>query len=660
MKTENTKSVPATIVKSLSFVFKMASSLLLIALFSFLFSSQSFATTWSCEKKTIPVDEYLPFDEIQSLYSSTEECWIQADNNIKNEASRMGTYIMPNFEAVCPSGYNDCYCGYGITGGNAKTVSEGQTCGTKPGNFWVIFTYSETDKRCEEQEDNEVNRVAAEFGGYTIYSTKESCEASPDFRGYWVILKDANNNPKCFSTTLKPTDGIYYTDEQRCKTAIDNQTIDRWILDRYDSNGQAICKAVAETYGTSSVKYYGSKSQCESIETINYSQNKIIDCYRYNPNTNKCEFNDTYRASSCYTSREPFSTKSSCETMNNSLISCVNICMDTASGDTNSDCAQKCNQHTCYYVETGKNLVRSCESGVFSNPCSSYDGNDLFDTMDACEATLPTPTPGTGGTPGQAGACVAIHYCDQLYDYNEGEWSFTNVCVNQNPAIDRTQLTVDQARAQQMANDSCKCVQLDLLDGRNSSCHNGHINGDMSTLKKSAVACPNVSCQPTNVTPTNPPAPTPTPVPTNPPVMSCNSTCTTDAQCQAVDSRFKCEVAGDLGKRCRLASNPSSSNCQPAVGPMCTSITLNNLNNPAATTQDPNLGDAFTLTCGEVPGAQRYIFRVTQPDGTQVNLNATGRTSESFTVKMTGPHSAQCQICTGADSASCLPYESVY
>lgn len=159
--------------------------------------------------------------------------------------------------------------------------------------------------------------------------------------------------------------------------------------------------------------------------------------------------------------------------------------------------------------------------------------------------------------------------------------------------------------------------------------------------------------------PTQPsPQPSPQSSPTPPPVLSCNSVCSTDAQCQAVDSRFSCVAVNDSNaRRCRLTSNPTSNTCQPAVGPMCMSISMNNLSNPTAGTADPEIGDAITLTCGEVQGAVSYIFRVLQADGTITNLAATGRTSESFTIAQSGQHRAQCQICTGATADTCLPYE---
>jgi hypothetical protein len=181
----------------------------------------------------------------------------------------------------------------------------------------------------------------------------------------------------------------------------------------------------------------------------------------------------------------------------------------------------------------------------------------------------------------------------------------------------------------------------------------GQLCGEFSIMNSCGGGTP-----PPTTPPTNPPSPQPTPSPTPSPAMACNSVCTTDAQCQAVDSRFSC-VQRNNNKRCRLTSNPDSNTCQPAVGPMCLSISMNNLSNPTADSADPEIGDAITLTCGEVAEAQRYIFRITQANGAVTNLLATGRTSESFTIADAGGYVAQCQICTGASDDTCLPYEPI-
>jgi hypothetical protein len=156
--------------------------------------------------------------------------------------------------------------------------------------------------------------------------------------------------------------------------------------------------------------------------------------------------------------------------------------------------------------------------------------------------------------------------------------------------------------------------------------------------------------------PNNPNPPTPPPTNPPPPVFQCNTPCSTDTECKGADSRFVCHTVSEGNKRCRLADNLSSDRCQPAA-PQCLSIKLNNVSNPTAGTADPKIGENITLTCGEVSGAQRYIFLITEPDGELATPSATGRVSAQYTITKTGKHYAQCQICTGAASTSCLPFE---
>lgn len=114
-----------------------------------------------------------------------------------------------------------------------------------------------------------------------------------------------------------------------------------------------------------------------------------------------------------------------------------------------------------------------------------------------------TPSPTSGGAcngtsctaPG--GGCIAIHDCDSL-DSN-------GHCTELNP-----QVTTSPVDAQQTANNLCKCVQVDVLNGQNNSCTNGHINGDISTLIGSSTVCPNNGCG------TGGPGPTPSPTTGNP------------------------------------------------------------------------------------------------------------------------------------------------
>jgi hypothetical protein len=123
-----------------------------------------------------------------------------------------------------------------------------------------------------------------------------------------------------------------------------------------------------------------------------------------------------------------------------------------------------------------------------------------------------------------------------------------------------------------------------------------------------------------------------------------------------------CSSAASVNQNCNveIASSSPPPSPTPSPGPQCLSIALNNISNPsAAATTDPKIGETINFTCGEVAGAARYIFRVRRPDGTITALASTGRNSANMTVDASGMYAAQCQICTGADEASCHAFEQL-
>jgi penicillin-binding protein 1C len=61
-------------------------------------------------------------------------------------------------------------------------------------------------------------------------------------------------------------------------------------------------------------------------------------------------------------------------------------------------------------------------------------------------------------------------------------------------------------------------------------------------------------------TPSPSPSPSPSPTPTPASVTGCNTSCTTDAQCTALNPLLSCSVA--QGNKCRLTSNPALATCQ--------------------------------------------------------------------------------------------------
>lgn len=182
------------------------------------------------------------------------------------------------------------------------------------------------------------------------------------------------------------------------------------------------------------------------------------------------------------------------------------------------------------------------------------------------------------------------------------------------------------------------CGQFDQVCVGGSK--NGHLCGDFSIY--------NNTCSGTPGTPGTPEEPV---------TYFCTSPCTTDAQCQTADSRFRCALTKNGNKRCRLGSNPASTTCQPAVGPMCMSISMSKADGTNQTANNWKAGDAVRFTCGTVQGASRYIFRVIKPDNSIVTLNSTGAVSAPYTLDIGGRFRAQCQICTGAGTDTCLPFE---
>lgn len=93
-------------------------------------------------------------------------------------------------------------------------------------------------------------------------------------------------------------------------------------------------------------------------------------------------------------------------------------------------------------------------------------------------------------------------------------------------------------------------------------------NPTSESLNCPLTGCLNVAeCAPTSTpTPTSTPRPTATPTPrptvTPTPVVGCNELCSSNARCSSLD--YICFTVGEEN-RCRLATNPTNSSCQPAA-----------------------------------------------------------------------------------------------
>ncbi len=124
-----------------------------------------------------------------------------------------------------------------------------------------------------------------------------------------------------------------------------------------------------------------------------------------------------------------------------------------------------------------------------------------------------------------------------------------------------------------------------------------------------------------------------------------------------------------IGTSCASAENVNTS-CnfeytrQIPPGPQCLALWMASTENPTVSLTNPHVGDSILLGCGQVQGAARYVFRVTEPDGNVVNLQpldvtAAPRTSQAYTITKQGRHYAQCQICTGQADSTCFAYETL-
>ncbi len=568
-------------------------------------------------------------------------------------------------EAECAASAPNICCG--ADGGVMNTWTSPANCATLS-NSRVLSEFT-TAQACQDSSDATIVCCQNAAGGKSLMQ-KNTC-LSPMINGT-VIPGYTSSDTACKLSTLgtnsvccyDPANGnTSWISERDCKAKADT-------IKSYDENncntlsGFGCCK-----YGTQGLSWT-SKTNCRELfnGSIDSSKTTAITCSANSDPTTVC----------CYVPQSgagQIRTKAVCEAGNNGqnkvvagaatqsdsactasitcdfvgANNCVNGLRCTASDVVGSKrpSGGSCNSDN---IDTGgNNIGATCTQ--LSQECGSERGAGFTDTCcgnGVCQGTSGQricQDPGVTGDSicGAGGTCSAYYgfKCDSLATSATSNGAL--VCEKNGQLY-----TGAQARSQALAH-AGQCGQIDkVCVGGNKP---GTLCGEFQIITNSCTG------------PTPPPAtplPTPTPTPTPPPVViSCNSECTSDAQCQASDSRFTCYTGSTGAKNCRLNSNPTSSICQPASGPMCLSIRMNNITRPTNTIQDPTLGDSVSLTCGTVSLAQRYIFRVVQPDGTISNLTATGPTSAAFTISQAGPYAAQCQICTGAEASTCLPYEPI-
>lgn len=375
---------------------------------------------------------------------------------------------------------------------------------------------------------------------------------------------------------------------------------------------------------------------------------------------------------------------------------CVDTCQ--TSGNLNlATCQMECQDQTSSGGGTTTTFNSSCRE--FDSPAKCTAGiNAQYCYWAGGATTGVCQMKGEGSTYGAVGDCkdqfgnptdAVCHYCDgfipsggcnqsgantQLFDVNGGKVPNASSMGNKVNYCGMVQCdckgtgagsnyAIPMVFTSQVFTSGANCSLGSSTGGPTTTPTYACVNGVCQTV---TMSTPNsygtmAACQ-SSCTPPPPPPPGSTPPPPQPPGYHCDSPCDGGAagntQCQTNDSRLSC-VSTAQGNRCRLTTNPSSTNCQSAAGPMCLSLNLRNItrpNDPA--NNDPKPGDAIQLTCGQVAGISRYTFRVIEPNGNIKKLAATGQVSEPYVVLANGQYSAQCQICTGQDDASCLPFEN--
>lgn len=165
-------------------------------------------------------------------------------------------------------------------------------------------------------------------------------------------------------------------------------------------------------------------------------------------------------------------------------------------------------------------------------------------------------------------------------------------------------------------------------------------------------------------TPTPTPSPTPTPTPTPKPdnddqdssVVSCNESCSTNADCPV---SHRCFATTD-GKRCRLATNPSNTSCQAAS--KNTTQTISTTNRQCNQSCQRNSECATGLSC--VSGRCRNPANATNTSCAQLtqaetaaqvaSCNESCSTNNDCAVNFRC-YNGDCRLATNPSSSSCTP-----
>lgn len=170
----------------------------------------------------------------------------------------------------------------------------------------------------------------------------------------------------------------------------------------------------------------------------------------------------------------------------------------------------------------------------------------------------------------------------------------------------------------------------------------------VAAVETSPTPTPTPSVTPTP-TPSVSPSPSPTPTPST---FNCNTSCTTDAQCQTANAQYVCSQAH--GNRCRLDTNRASESCQPATGTYaCNSTCTTDAQCQTASSSyvcsqgNCRLNTALTATNCRVPGQT--------PPPAAVGCNKTCATNQDCANTDHICYNGRCKLDEYVNSETCTP-----
>lgn len=226
------------------------------------------------------------------------------------------------------------------------------------------------------------------------------------------------------------------------------------------------------------------------------------------------------------------------------------------------------------------------------------------------QSPSPTPTPKVVGSFDVVNTCTSMQgwACDgtnfsqplQIHFYADGLFNQGGKFIGSTVANVPREAAVAAKCGGVAAHGFTFAYPASLKDGKTHTIYAYAIGLTPGTNMLLVGSPKNAVCQPPTATPTVRPTSTPTPL------LSCNSTCRTNAQCQAFNPNWKCEfqnnctgIACPIGN-CRLASNPSSTVCLPPTATPTPSPTNTSTPSPSPTntpTPSPTTAPYCNIAC---------------------------------------------------------------